>query len=128
MSTPAAAPTATAAATPTATAPAAPTATPSASQITLRPSTAADQAEIVRLATIDSAEVPAGPLLLAEVDGELHAALTLADGRVIADPFVPTSALVELLRTRRRTSGPVRDRRSLRRLRPGSPRARETAR
>jgi hypothetical protein len=102
--------------------------TPAASQITLRPSTAADQTEIARLATIDSAEVPAGPLLLAEVDGELRAALTVADGRVIADPFQPTSALVELLRTRRRTSGPTPDRHGLRRLRSSGPRARELAR
>jgi hypothetical protein len=104
------------------------TAIPVANQITLRRSTMADQAEIARLATIDSASVPAGPLLLAEVDGELHAALTLAEGRVIADPFVPTTALVELLRTRRRTTAPAGDRSRLRRLRSGGPRAQETAR
>jgi hypothetical protein len=108
-------------------APAAPAA-PATPQITLRSSTAADAAEITRLATIDSAEVPAGPLLLAEVDGELHAALTLADGRVIADPFVPTTDLVALLQTRRRTALPARDRRRARRLRPQIARARETLR
>jgi hypothetical protein len=69
-------------------------------QVTIRPANADDSAALTRLATIDSAPVPSGPLLLAEVDGELHAALALADGRVIADPFVRTSALVELLRER----------------------------
>jgi hypothetical protein len=132
MSTPAAAHTATPAATqtatPAATQAASPAAAHTAGQITLRRSTAADATEIVRLATIDSAEVPAGPLLLAEVDGALHAALTLADGSVIADPFVPTAALVELLRTRRRSTGLARDRRGLRRLAPRGPRARETVR
>ncbi|HEY5197035.1 MAG TPA: hypothetical protein VIJ51_08410 [Solirubrobacteraceae bacterium] len=90
--------------------------TSTASQVTLRPSTSHDAAEIIRLATIDSAPVPTGPLLLAEVDGELRAALGITDGGVIADPFVSTSALVELLRVRhgRRHS---RDRRSGRRLR-----------
>jgi hypothetical protein len=95
-------------------------------RITLRRSTADDTAEIARLATIDSAEVPAGPLLLAEVDGQLRAALTVADGYVIADPFVATSALVELLRTRRRSAVPACDRRGLRRLRPGARQASRT--
>ncbi|HWH11155.1 MAG TPA: hypothetical protein VG165_08500 [Solirubrobacteraceae bacterium] len=72
-------------------------------RVTLRPSTVDDSAEITRLATIDSAPVPVGRLLLAEVDGELRAALGVIDGGVIADPFVPTSALVELLRVRSRS-------------------------
>jgi hypothetical protein len=77
--------------------------TSTASHVTLRGSTAEDSAEIARLATIDSAPVPTGPLLLAEVDGQLQAALAIADGSVIADPFVPTSGLVGLLRERSRT-------------------------
>ncbi|HEX3874860.1 MAG TPA: hypothetical protein VHW26_11985, partial [Solirubrobacteraceae bacterium] len=75
-------------------------------QVTIRSSIPDDAAEIARLATIDSAPVPAGPFLLAEVNGQLHAALAIADGRVIADPFVRTSGLVALLRDRDRT--PVR--------------------
>jgi hypothetical protein len=73
-------------------------------QVTIRQSSPDDWGQITRLATLDSATVPAGPMLLAEVDGELHAALGLTDGRVIADPFVRTSGLVALLRDRDRTS------------------------
>jgi hypothetical protein len=41
-------------------------------------------------------------LLVAEVEGELRAALSLADGSVIGDPFYRTTALVELLTARAR--------------------------
>jgi hypothetical protein len=91
--------------------------TDTTTHVTLRPSTSADSREIARLATIDSAPVPSGPLLLAEVDGELRAALAISDGEVIADPFVPTSGLVELLRVGNRALG--RDRRPGRRGRFG---------
>jgi hypothetical protein len=60
-----------------------------------------DALALVRLATIDSREEPpSGPLLVAEADGELRAALSLRDDTVIADPFHHTAALVELLRAR----------------------------
>jgi hypothetical protein len=67
-------------------------------QVTIRSSTSGDLPAIRRLAAIDSAAVPSGQLLLAEVNGDLVAALAVADGRVIADPFVLTSAIVGLLR------------------------------
>ena len=68
--------------------------------ITIRPAYADDDDALMRLAALDSADtVPARPLLLAEADGELRAALSLSDGRVIADPFRRTADLVELLRT-----------------------------
>ncbi len=38
-------------------------------------------------------------MLLAEVDGEVRAALSLRDGTAIADPFRPTFGVLELLRT-----------------------------
>jgi hypothetical protein len=60
-----------------------------------------DALALARLAMIDShEEPPPGPLLLAESGGELRAALSLRDNSVIADPFHPTVALVELLRAR----------------------------
>ena len=68
--------------------------------ITIRPAYADDDVAVRRLAILDSAEIPAGPLLLAEVDGELRAALSLGDGTAIADPFAPTAELVALLRVR----------------------------
>jgi hypothetical protein len=66
--------------------------------ITIRPAYADDAVALARLAVLDSAEVPAGPLLLVEADGELRAALSLSDGSAIADPFAPTAQLLALLR------------------------------
>ena len=67
--------------------------------ITIRPGYADDERALRLLAALDSAELPAPPVLLAEVDGQLRAALSLGDGSVIADPFFPTVHLVELLHT-----------------------------
>jgi hypothetical protein len=68
------------------------------SSITIRPGYADDERALNRLAALDSASVPPAPLVLAEVDGHLSAALSLRDGSVIADPFRPTADLVALLR------------------------------
>jgi len=70
------------------------------STIVIRPNRPDDDRALARLAGLDSASVPAEPLLLAEVGGELHAALSLRDGAVIADPFHRTAQLVSLLQTR----------------------------
>jgi hypothetical protein len=59
-----------------------------------------DAAALRRLAELDSAVVPTPPLLVAEVDGELRAAVSLIDAGVIANPFHRTLALIELLRVR----------------------------
>jgi hypothetical protein len=72
-------------------------------EITIRPEYSDDELALVRLAALDSSEPPARPLLLAEVDGEVHAAISLRDGSSIADPFQPTTAIVELLRARAKT-------------------------
>lgn len=53
-----------------------------------------------RLAALDSAPAPTAPALLAIVDGLPVAAVALRDGAVVADPFVPTAHIVELLRAR----------------------------
>jgi hypothetical protein len=67
--------------------------------ITIRPAYADDDAALAGLAALDSASrVPDGVLLLAEVDGELRAALSLPSRTVIADPFFHTLDLVALLR------------------------------
>ena len=69
------------------------------SAITIRPAYADDQVALHRLAELDSADtVPASPLLVAEVEGELRVALSIADGSAIADPFFPTAAIVALMR------------------------------
>ncbi|HTU96335.1 MAG TPA: hypothetical protein VMF14_10885 [Solirubrobacteraceae bacterium] len=77
------------------------------SQITIRPGYADDHTALVRLAALDSAAVPAEPLLVAEVDGELSAALSVADGASIADPFRPTGDIVALLRAHAAAATPA---------------------
>lgn len=60
-----------------------------------------DAVDLRRLAALDSQPVPEGPLLVAEVGGELWAAISIGgDRRTIADPFHHTAALVALLRER----------------------------
>lgn len=56
-----------------------------------------DRIVLDRLAALDGAEPLASPLLLAEIDDAVVAAID-SGGRVIADPFVPTSRLVQTLR------------------------------
>jgi hypothetical protein len=57
-----------------------------------------DDADLIRVAALDSARPLAGPALVAEENGVVVAALCLSTGRAIADPFVPSEHLVELLR------------------------------
>lgn len=59
-----------------------------------------DEAALERLARLDSQRPLPGPVLLAEVDGRLRAALELEGDRVIADPFAQTADLLPLLRLR----------------------------
>ena len=66
--------------------------------ITIRRATAADAAGLRRVAELASLPVPAAPVVLAEVGGELRVAVSLADGATIADPFHHTAAIVELVR------------------------------
>lgn len=75
--------------------------------LTIRPATADDTAALRRLAALDSASPPTGDALVAEVDGELWAALDLDDGRAIADPFRTSGDLVVLLRFRAARLGDV---------------------
>jgi hypothetical protein len=55
-----------------------------------------------RLAELDSQRPLIGPALVGEIDGRPAAAISLTDGRVVADPFQPTANLVALLRMRAR--------------------------
>src|ERR1700733_6073023 len=52
------------------------------------------------LASLDEDSVPPEPVLLAEVDGELWAALSLSTHSHVADPFRPSGELLDLLRHR----------------------------
>ena len=69
--------------------------------ITIRRSTEADRAAIRRLAQLDDRDAPQGESLLAYVDGELRAAVSLLSrGGAVADPFHLTGDVVQLLRLR----------------------------
>lgn len=85
--------------------------------------TGSDDRIVAKLAALDSARTPDGPVVIALVDGRPVAAASLVDGRVVADPFQPTADVVELLQARVAAStGAAARRRSRRRF--GLPRLR----
>jgi hypothetical protein len=71
--------------------------------ISIRAATHGDGPTLARLAALDSASVPFGPVLLAESDGRPVAALDIRSGDVIGDPFTRTAELVDLLRMHARS-------------------------
>lgn len=83
--------------------------------ITIRTATAADDDDLRRLAALDSARPLRGEILVAESGGDVLAALSLATGRTVADPFTRTADLVDLLRVRAARQGAARARGSGRR-------------
>jgi hypothetical protein len=92
----------------------------SSPEIALRPAYASDEADVTRVAQLDSRRLPPTPLLVASRDGRIEAAISLDDGAVVANPFVPTADLVRLLRVHRRAmrADATPSRRRLLRLRP----------
>ena len=69
--------------------------------ITIRFAYPDDAAAVRRLAALDSQPLPPAPLLVAEVAGELWAAVSATgEARTIADPFRHTAELVALLHER----------------------------
>ena len=68
--------------------------------VTIRWAVPADLAALERVAALDSKRLPAGPLLVAAVDGQIRAAVSTIDEQAIADPFFPSLNLVRLLSTR----------------------------
>ena len=82
--------------------------------LSLRLCRVSDDPILERLAALEGRRPPQGPHLLAEVDGEAVAALSLADGEFLADPFRPTAHLLPLMRARAAQLGaPLRQRRAL---------------
>ena len=57
-----------------------------------------DHDPLARLAALDSSKPPQQPVVVAEVGGELRAALSLNDGSLVADPFHLTGGVADLLR------------------------------
>jgi hypothetical protein len=76
--------------------------------LTMRPARTTDAAALLTLAALDSARPLTGERVVAEVDGRIVAAVSLRDGRAIADPFTPSAAAVDMLRVR--TALPARRR------------------
>lgn len=68
--------------------------------VTIRESRLDDRLALTRLAGRDSRRLPHGRLLVGEAEGELIAAVPVAGGEAIADPFRPTASLVALLELR----------------------------
>jgi hypothetical protein len=72
------------------------------SDIRIRTADQLDSTALWRLAALDSRVPPKGQTLIAEVDGELVAALSVDGGNGIADPFRRTAASLDLLELRAR--------------------------
>jgi hypothetical protein len=70
-------------------------------QITIRLAAPHDADALARLAALDSATPLPGRVLLAALDGEPAAAVSLETGAVTADPFRHTQDAVRVLRLRR---------------------------
>jgi hypothetical protein len=71
-----------------------------AGEIVIRRALPSDRKALAYLAEVDSKRLLHGDVLLAEVEGEPQAALSLDEGTVVADPFRPTAALISLLAVR----------------------------
>jgi hypothetical protein len=79
----------------------------STASLTIRRATASDEADLTRLAALDSSRLPSGELLVAALDERLVAALSIDTGAAIADPFEHTAAIVDSMRAQvRETRAP----------------------
>ena len=70
--------------------------------ITIRQATSADEFALRRLAALDDSAALRGQVLIAEEAGEIRAALSTDNGRVIANPFARTLDLIDMLRAEKR--------------------------
>jgi hypothetical protein len=71
-----------------------------ANSYTIRFATEHDAEALRHLADYDSQAPLDGAVIVGEQNGDIVAALSLADDRAIADPFRPTAHLVATMRTR----------------------------
>jgi hypothetical protein len=88
------------------------------STIALRAATDRDAIILDKLAALDSAPPLHAPAVVALVDGRPVAAASLSDASIVADPFVPTADVVELLQARVAASATSAETRSRRFRRP----------
>ena len=68
--------------------------------ITIRSFEEGDAAAVELVAELDERPVPPGPLLVAEIEGTVEAAVGMSGGETIANPFAACADVVELLQTR----------------------------
>jgi hypothetical protein len=78
-----------------------------AATITLRFADPGEEAAIERLAELSGRVSAPGSYLVAEVDGQLWAALPLGGGEAVADPFLPAVEVKALLSLRAAQLDPV---------------------
>jgi hypothetical protein len=72
-------------------------------RIVIRRAEAHDSAALCRLVQLaERPEPPAQPVLLAESDGHLVAAVSTTTGETVSDPFVATADVIALLQLRAR--------------------------
>ena len=65
--------------------------------LVIRAASPEDEPALARLSALDEHELPHGDRLVGELGGRIVAALDVRSGDAIADPFVPTSGVLELL-------------------------------
>lgn len=73
---------------------------PAELSVTIRPAYPDDAAAVERLAALDECRLPTGFVMVAEVDGDLWAAVSIEDGHGVADPFRPSGELLLTLQQR----------------------------
>jgi hypothetical protein len=72
-----------------------------ANAFTIRPATESDDATLEWLAALAGEPALRRPALIGDVDGMPAAAISLLDGRLVADPFRPATGLAAQLRLHR---------------------------
>src|SRR5688572_2794710 len=78
--------------------------------MTIRTLSEEDRLEVMRISQRDTSDVPEGRLLGAVVGDRLVAAISLASGEVVADPFVPSQGARSILELRAKQLTPRRRR------------------
>jgi hypothetical protein len=76
--------------------------TPVDTRVTFRHARPEDAEALTVLAQLDSSRVPSGDVIVADAGGELWAAVSLADGHAVANPFRPSGELTWSLMERAR--------------------------
>jgi hypothetical protein len=75
---------------------------PAEGSLTIRLATADDEVSLAHLAELDSSRTPRGAVLVAQVENEIWAALSVDDGHGVADPFRPSAEALWMLTERSR--------------------------